>query len=67
MMMTNLIQMMDLQKNEDQIKREKKRIIVFQKTSEIAMNEEYDYHFMRNQNYYYLVVSKPNVLLANFL
>ena len=67
MMMKSLILMMNLQKNEDQIKREKKRIIVFQKTSEIAMNEEYDYHFMRNQNYHYLVVSKPNVLLANFL
>ena len=30
------------------------------------MNEEYDFDFMRNLNYHYLTVPKPNALLANF-
>lgn len=28
------------------------------------MNEEYDFDFMKNQNYYDLAVPKPNALLA---
>ena len=31
------------------------------------MNEEYEYDFMRNQNYHYLAVTKPTALFGKFL
>ena len=56
MMMTNSMLMMSLQKNH----------INPRKNCEIPMNDEEEHDFMRNENYHYLAVTKPNGIISEF-
>lgn len=48
--------MMSLQKNH----------INPRKNCEIPMNDEEEHDFMRNENYHYLAVTKPNGIISEF-
>ena len=54
-------------KNEYYIKRDKIKSACLTETAEIPMNEEYDYDLMRDQNYEYLALTKPNTLQSKSL
>ena len=59
--------MMNLQKKWRLHQKRKNKNICDKEISEIPMNEEYEYDFMRNQNYHYLAVTKPTALFGKFL